>query len=93
MPPPATLDHSGKAFQLLPASGLIAYAEGVIAGSPGLRGEASYPGFRAPDKMPYPNGVIANRQRVDNNAFSVEKTGTTLTQGSSLRIATLGYPQ
>ena len=26
-------------------------------------------------KMPYPNGVIADRQRVGNNAFSVEKTG------------------
>ena len=26
-------------------------------------------------KYPYPNGVIADRQRVANNAFSVEKTG------------------
>ena len=26
-------------------------------------------------KLPYPNGVIADRQRVGKNAFSVEKTG------------------
>ena len=32
-------------------------------------------------KEPYPNGVIADRQRFGNNAFSVEKTGDNLNPG------------
>ncbi len=48
------------------------YAEGVIASSPGLQCEASYPGYSSVKKMPYPIGVIADRKRICNNAFSVE---------------------
>ena len=53
------------------------YTEGVVASSPGLamRSEASYPGSRSLKKVPYPEGVIADRKRVCNNAFSVEEAG------------------
>ena len=55
--------------------------------------EKMLPMYRELQKTPYPNGVVADRTRRSNNAYSVEKTGTTSTQGSSLRIATLGYSQ
>ena len=53
------------------------YAKGVSARSPGLamRSEASYPGSRSFKKIRYPNGVIADRKRVGNNAYSVEEAG------------------
>ena len=56
---------------------IVFYAEGVIARSPGLamRSEASYPGSRSLEKVRYPEGVIADRKRVGNNAFSVEEPG------------------
>ena len=38
-----------------------------------MRSEASYPRVRSFQKMRYPEGVIADRKRVDNNAFSVEE--------------------
>ena len=57
--------------------GVRPYAKGVTAGSPGLamRSEASYPGSRLFKKVRYPEGVIADRKRVCNNAFSVEQAG------------------
>ena len=42
---PAGLPHSRK--KLDGDQGAITYAEGVIAGSPGLQCEASYPGFKS----------------------------------------------
>ncbi len=39
--------------------GTRSYTEGVIACSPGLQCEASYPGSRLVKKAPYPNGGIA----------------------------------
>jgi hypothetical protein len=62
------------------ANGAI-YAEGVTARRPGLQCETSYPGSGSVCKVPYPNGVIADRQRFGNNAFSVEKTGGHLHPG------------
>ncbi len=61
-------------------SGARSYAEGVSAGSPGVQCEASYPGSRSV-KMLYPNGVIADRQGVGNNTFSVEKDKDNLNPG------------
>ncbi len=40
-----------------------------------MRSEASYPGSNSFKKMCYPKGVIADRKRVGNNAFSVEEAG------------------
>ena len=53
------------------------YAKGVNAGSPGLamRSVASYPGSSSFKKMRYPEGVVADRKRFGNNAFSVEEAG------------------
>ncbi len=45
-----------------------------------MRSEASYPGARSFQKMRYPEGVIADRKRVGNNAFSVEE-GSDLNPG------------
>ena len=45
-----------------------------------MRSEASYPGARSIQKMRYPEGVIADRKRVGNNAFSVEE-GSDLNPG------------
>ena len=88
--PPAMLPHSRRKLYLI--SGGITYAEGVIAGSPGLQCEASYPGFKSPLLLRCKR--CCNSFPVGNNPFGVACLfGTTLTQGSSLRIATLGYPQ
>ncbi len=65
------------------------YAEGVIASSPGLQCEASYPGLKQSCSF-YAESVVAKTFPVGNNPFRVRGCwGTTLTQGSSLRIATL----
>ena len=37
-----------------------------------MRSEASYPGSRLFKKVRYPEGVIADRKRICNNAFSAE---------------------
>jgi len=46
-----------------------------FSNGPGLamRSEASYPGVRSFQKMRYPEGVIADRKRVGNSAFSAEE--------------------
>ena len=67
-PAPAALPHSTK--KLDGDQGAITYAEGVIAGSPGLQCEASK--GHSPTTR-YPEGVIADRERFGNNAFSVEE--------------------
>ena len=40
-----------------------------------MRSVASYPGSKSFKKMRYPEGVVADRKRVGNNAFSVEEAG------------------
>ena len=37
--------------------------------------EKMLPMYRELQKTPYPNGVVADRTRRSNNAYSVEKTG------------------
>ncbi len=72
-PPPAVLAPIEKET--------ILYAEGVIAGSPGLQCEASYPGSRSIKKTRYPKGVVADRERFGNNAFSVKDNRDNLDPG------------
>ena len=40
-----------------------------------MRSVASYPGSSSFKKMRYPEGVVADRKRFGNNAFSVEEAG------------------
>ena len=63
----AVLPHSRKKLYLI--SGGITYAEGVIAGSPGLQCEASYPGFKSPLLLRCKR--CCNSFPVGNNPFGV----------------------